>query len=108
MRQINAFGFSQEEFISLIESSVRNALKNQQSSPDKAEWFDLDELCLYLPDRPAKSTLYLKLSQGKIPGHKKGKKWFFYKNDIDEWLKDGRLKTVLEIEEESEQHLSKI
>lgn len=96
--------------ISNLQKTVDALTENSNQKNEKHNtkvWFDLDELCQYLPDRPAKSTLYLKLSQGKIPGHKNGKKWFFYKNDVDEWLKKGRLKTVLEIEEDSERYLSK-
>ena len=73
-----------------------------------SDWLDLQGLCEYLPDKPAHATIYFKLSQGLIPGHKRGKKWYFLREEINEWLKKGKVKTVSEIEAETEEQLSKI
>ena len=47
---------------------------------------DLEWLCKYL-DRD-KSWVYKKTSKGEIPFHKMGKYIFFYRAEIDAWLRD--------------------
>ncbi len=69
-------------------------------------WFDFHELCNYLPDKLAEPTVYGKLANGEIPGHKKGKKWFFLKSEIDNYLTTGRRKTVSEIQDEADVFLA--
>ena len=53
------------------------------------QWLDLAELCAYLPGRPAKATVYSYVSNELIPFHKKRKRLFFIKSEIDAWLKQG-------------------
>lgn len=48
------------------------------------------ELTEYLPDKPAKATIYTWTCLGKIPFRKYGKKLFFDKDAIYEWNKNGR------------------
>ena len=64
-------------------------------------WFDLAGLCGYLPDRPAKQTVYLWVHKRQIPHYKSGKKLRFLKKDVDAWLKNGRRKTQTEINDET-------
>ena len=66
-----------------LEEMIRTSAVKQ---PDRNDWFNLEELCDYLPDRPAKQTVYSWVNQKKIPYHKKGKKLQFLKCEIDEWL----------------------
>jgi excisionase family DNA binding protein len=68
-------------------------------------WFDLNELCNYLPDKPAKATVYGWVHSENIPCHKGGKKLRFLKSEIDAWLKQGRKKTQSEIAEEAKQYV---
>jgi hypothetical protein len=69
------------------------------------QWFDLNELCNYLPEKPAKPTVYGWVHSSIIPFHKRAKKLFFLKSEIDTWLKTGRKKTVAEIAAEADQYL---
>lgn len=71
------------EKVKNLEELIRTAACSQ---PDQNAWFNLEELCDYLPDRPAKQTVYGWVFQKKIPYHKKGKKLQFLKCEIDEWL----------------------
>lgn len=71
------------EKINNLEELIRTSANAQ---PDENSWFNLEELCDYLPDRPAKQTVYGWVFQKKIPYHKKGKKLQFLKSEIDEWL----------------------
>ena len=65
-------------------------------------WFNLDELINYLPDRPARQTIYGKVSSNEIPHYKDAKKLRFLKSEIDQWLKQGRKKTSLELQTDTE------
>ena len=73
--------------------------------PESDQWFDINELCSYHPDKPKKSTVYRWVREKKIPYHKKGKKLAFLKSEIDEHIKSGRVKTQSEIEQEAEDYL---
>jgi excisionase family DNA binding protein len=50
-------------------------------------------------------TLYGKVSRKEIPVNKQGKRLYFYKSELAEWIKAGRKKTFSEIEQETEQYL---
>ena len=65
-------------------------------------WFNVDELINYLPDRPARQTIYGKVSSNEIPHYKDSKKLRFLKAEIDLWLKQGRKKTSLELQTDIE------
>jgi predicted DNA-binding transcriptional regulator AlpA len=61
----------------------------QREHQDKSErWFNLTELCCYLPNKPAKSTIYTKTHLKQIPFHKgvNEKQLRFRKSEIDAWL----------------------
>ncbi len=75
-----------------------------QTEPER--WFDLSELCEYLPDKPVKPTVYGWVHNRVIPCHRRGKKLYFLKSEIDVWLKSGRKKTVAEIAAESDNYLT--
>lgn len=74
------------EDISLIKHLL---LERSHSEPIADQWLDLAELCDYLPDKPAKSTLYNYVSTNTIPYHKGGKKLRFLRSEIDKWLREG-------------------
>jgi hypothetical protein len=76
-------------------------------SPEIDRWFDLNELCNYLPDRPKKPTVYGWIHNSLIPYHKRAKKLFFLKSEVDTWLKAGRIKTISEIRSETDSYLVK-
>lgn len=92
-----------DELEILIQNSVEKAFKSQNPPelPDSDRWFDLQELCNYLPDKPAKPTVYGWVASGLIPCHKGAKKLRFLKSDIDKWIKSGKKKTQAEIAEEA-------
>jgi excisionase family DNA binding protein len=56
----------------------------------------IGKACLFL--NLAKPTLHALTSKRKIPFIKKGKKLYFKKMDLEEWLNEGKKKTVSEIE----------
>lgn len=52
-------------------------------------------------------TLYGYCQRNEIPYHKKGNRLYFFKSQIIEWIKAGKQKTILEIEEEANLYLKK-
>jgi len=88
-------------------SEIKSLLLQQANAkPSETEcWFNLDELCEYLPDRPSKQTVYDWVHDRIIPVHKGPKKLRFLKSEIDAWLQQGRKKTHAELQVESIQFL---
>jgi excisionase family DNA binding protein len=70
-------------------------------------WMSLDELCEYLPGKPAKATIYGKVHLREIPHKKDGKRLIFRKSEIDEWLNAKGRKTVAETQAQADQYLGK-
>lgn len=51
------------------------------------------------------ATIYSKVCRNEIPVSKQGKKLYFLKSELLEWIRSGRIKTVSEIRMEAEQKL---
>ena len=81
--------------------------KSNEQPTETDRWFDLNDLINYHPDKPTKPTVYGWVNAGIIPVHKGGKKLRFLKSEIDNWLKQGRRKTIAEISNEAHQYLIK-
>jgi len=100
-----------EGFQTVIIDCVNSCLKNnnrlEHLPPESDLWFNLIELCEYLPDKPTKATVYSWVNSGFIPVHKSSKKLRFLKSEIDFWLLQGRKKTISEIEAEANSFTSK-
>jgi len=62
------------------------------SKPQKDQDYlmTLEELRIYLPEQPAKQTVYDWIFKRKVPMEKFGKKCYFRKSVIDAWLANGR------------------
>ncbi|MCF8307853.1 MAG: helix-turn-helix domain-containing protein [Bacteroidales bacterium] len=52
-------------------------------------------------------TIYSNVANGKLPSMKMGKKLYFSKKELLEYLKTTRRKTVDEMEQEAENHLNR-
>ncbi|QJD95723.1 helix-turn-helix domain-containing protein [Mucilaginibacter robiniae] len=53
----------------------------------------------------AVATVYSKVSRREIPVNKQGKRLYFYKTELIEWIKSGRKKTAIELDGEATQFL---
>ncbi len=83
----------------------RLLLERSNEQPTETDrWFDLNELCQYHPDKPSKPTVYGWVNAGTIPVHKGCKKLRFLKSEIDNWLRQGRKKTLSETAIEAENY----
>lgn len=69
------------------------------------ELMDMKEVVLYL--KISSSAIYKLTSSNRIPHYKNGKKVYFKKSEIDEWVFANRIKTMDEIEDEAMEYLHK-
>lgn len=60
-----------------------------------------ETICLSVP------TIYGLVSRSEIPCMKKGKRLYFSKAELTDWIKAGRKKTISEMEQETDKFLSK-
>jgi excisionase family DNA binding protein len=91
------------ELVNEVSEIKRMLLENRNQPPiESNEWFNLEELCQYHPDKPTKPTVYGWVHGGLIPVHKGGKRLRFLKSEIDNWIKQGRKKTLAETAAEAE------
>ena len=59
-----------------------------QTSLDKHRLIEIDEACKIT--RKAKPTIYTLARKGLIPAYKKGKKLYFYEDELLQWIESGR------------------
>ena len=93
--------------VETLETMLNRQPQAQQAQQSAAadQWFNINELCKYHPDNPARQTVYGWIGRRYIPYHKKGKKLMFLKSEIDAWLKGGRRKTAAEIQAEVQNYI---
>ncbi len=73
------------------------------SSNPKILWIDDAVEFLNL----AKPTIYGLLSKGKLPHYKRGRKVYFLRSELEDYLMSGKQKTMADAEQEVENYLSK-
>ncbi len=93
-----------EYLIAKVEALEVLCKKNEVPTAPVDRWLNIDELKDYLPDHPAKATIYGWVSKREIPFHKGGKKLRFLKSDIDMWLSNGKRRSESELEEEAKKY----
>ena len=59
-----------------------------QASSDKHRLLEIDEACKIT--RKAKPTIYTLARKGLIPAYKRGKKLYFYEDELLQWIESGR------------------
>lgn len=94
---INPFDVIEQRLLNIecLLLDIKHPSKTKET-PIGDQWFDLKELCAYLPDKPKPPTVYGWVFTSKIPVHKGAKKLRFLKSEIDQWLLRGK---VLSLEE---------
>ncbi|KAF2342871.1 helix-turn-helix domain-containing protein [Flavobacterium tistrianum] len=53
------------------------------------------------------ATIYSKVCRKEMPASKKGKKLYFIRSELLEWIKSGRIKTMSEMQREADQRFNK-
>ena len=86
--------------------ALEKALLEKSEAPAAPvdRWLNIDELKAYLPDHPAKATIYGWVSKREIPYHKGGKKLRFLQSDIDKWLSNGKRRSGSELRNEADKY----
>jgi excisionase family DNA binding protein len=94
-----------EQLSNLIQSSVRKALK--ESLPQTVEQLEqlltVEQTAEFL--NLSVPTIYSKVSKRELPVMKRGKRLYFSRTELLEYLKAGRKKSNAEIEAEAENYL---
>jgi len=80
-----------------------NELKFEK--PVSEDVFDMNEAMSYL--KLSKGTMYRMTMDREIPHYKVGKRLYFRKNELDDWINKGKVKTNEEISAEADRYLLK-
>ena len=80
-----------------------NTMKYDQ--PPEVAVFDITAAAKYLS--LSKLPLYQQSFQRRIPQYKQGKRIYFRKDDLDQWITKGRVKTHEEIEAEADAYIAR-
>ena len=81
---------------SLCNTKITNSIPTLMTIKDVANYLNLS-----IP------TIYGYTAKKNIPHYKRGKKLYFDKNDIDEWILEGRQKTIRDIERLADDYIFK-
>ena len=87
--------------VASLRELIDSKLKATDDKGNECQWFSVEELCAYLPDKPSKQTVYGWVNQRLIPYHKTTKRLSFEKSEIDAWIANGRRKTAKELRDEA-------
>lgn len=85
---------SREELQAMIIDAVNTGLEKRQensSGESPTVVMDIDAFCAYTG--LSKQTVYRKTRSGEVPHSKCGKRLYFDKNEVDEWLLSNKIST---------------
>lgn len=88
-----------------VTANILKAVRNEQPTTDQQEQLltiqeAAEFLSLTVP------TMYSKVSKGELPVMKRGKRLYFSRTELLDYLKGGRKKSNAEIEQEAKAYLS--
>ena len=89
-----AVGYLTEQIIEL----KRMVSEPQPPASDKHVLVEIEDACRII--RKAKPTIYTLVRKGLLPAYKKGKKLYFYEDELLAWIENGRRKTSEQTYEE--------
>ena len=81
-------------------SKIEQLLMEGLGSSDNEELFTVIKAAEFL--NLSVATLYGKVCRKEIPVNKRGKRLYFYKAELADWIKSGRKKTIDELQEEAQ------
>jgi len=76
-----------KEITPVILSEIRNELSLTINSEKKEEFITIKDASIHIGI--AVQTIYRLVSQHEIPFYKKGKRLYFIKSELNEWIKQG-------------------
>lgn len=82
--------------------SIEKLLQENKVNSVKAndELLTISEAAILL--KLSVSTIYTKVCRNEIPVNKQGKRLYFHRGELLNWIKSGRIKTITEIHQETE------
>lgn len=92
------------EKLDRIEKAIQNLNLNNRVVPEDQS-MNISEVADYI--KVAKSTIYGLTHKNTIPNYKIGKKLYFKKSEIDEWINSKKRKAKNEIEDEARKYIIK-
>ena len=78
-------------------SHIESLLAEQKLQPAYDEPLNIIKAAKFVD--LAVPTVYSKVSRKEIPFNKQGKRLYFYKSELEEWIKKGRKQTLIELRE---------
>ena len=104
MERILFEGCSKNEFIEELKQFIQEELdKNNLTITQIEPPCNIEEATDFVG--VALGTMYEYTSKRIIPHYKKGKRLFFFKSELSEWLKEGKVKTLKDIDQEAKDYL---
>lgn len=105
MNEISLLSITAEELKNIVKEAIREEINNfPTEEPEK--FLSVEEASIYL--KTTKSTIYKMTMEKKIPFYKPtGKRVFFKKSELDEWITRSRSKSMHEIEQEATNYILK-
>lgn len=93
--------FNEQEFKDFLKSAIKEVLLEEfkQLKPEQPTTLSINEAAKFLKLKI--TTLYEKTSRKLIPHFKKGNKLYFNKDELEDWIKKGKVKIASEIESEA-------
>ena len=73
-------------------------LESRQAVPPAVELMTITQAAEFL--NLSIQTLYGKVCHKEIPVSKKGKRLYFYKSELEDWIRSGKKKTLAELKQE--------
>lgn len=104
MQESILISLSRHELKELLREVVNESNKDSlKVDSDSSELLNIEQAANFLG--LAKQTLYAHTSKREIPHLKRGKKLYFEKEKLIEWLQEGKQKTQAEIQAETQNYL---
>lgn len=106
MQAVTITQISAPELETLIEKTISKVLSSSQPTPSQTETDQLltiSQVAEFLSLSVA--TVYGLVSRSEIPCMKKGKRLYFSKEEISDWIKSGKKKTIHELSAEADTYL---
>lgn len=79
-------------------------LQRNEQSPEQDEIMSVGKAAIFLD--LAVPTVYSKVCRKELPVNKRGKRLYFYRSELTEWIRSGRKRTAEEIMNEATAQLS--
>jgi excisionase family DNA binding protein len=82
---------------------IKELLKNHKQAEQPDEIMTIEEAATFT--KLTKTTIYSKVSDGTIPSNKRGGRLYFSKDELTNWIKGGKKKTIWDIEAQAAEYI---